>query len=282
MSALPATIYHLTDTVQTYVAPKREEKKTGFAMTPNSVSRDPSISPQAKAVYTLLASYRGGAEHCWPSLKQLAADMGTSVDSVRRWVRELQKRGLVEVEERPGDSSLYRTLTPGTRATPTPCTDTTPGTRATPTPCTDATPPLAPVLPKEEQGRRTSEEEQVGENTREAEPTLPAGVELVDNCPRLTPIAYDGEGKPVHSSEAIAYVTSKAYDIPEGYERPLRAWIETHANIIPRQHDVRALMRLVDTAGEVAVTRAIRKMGNEGYLKFSRLETAVREGGTHG
>jgi len=271
MSALPATIYHLTDTVQTYVAPKKEEKEIGFAQTPNEVIRNRSLSRDAKATYTLLASYAGVKKVCWPSLKRLAEDLQAHKNSVRAWITELEKAGAIHVERTPGKASKYHLLTPTAHCTPTASCEGTPTAH-----CTT---PLQPTVPEEELRRRTREEEQERENAREV---LPTGVELVDGRPRLTPIAYDGEGKPVHSSEAIAYVTRTAYDIPESYERPLRAWIETHANMIPRQHDVRALMRLVDSAGEAAVMRAIRKMGNEGYLKFSRLETAVREGVSHG
>lgn len=270
MSAQRATVYHLTETPQPYIVPKREEKMIGFAQTPNDVIRNRSLSRDAKATYTLLASYAGVKRVCWPALKALADDLQAHPNSVRTWIAELEKSGVIYVERTPGKASKFHLLTPTAHCTPT--------ASCSGTPTAHCETPLQPTVHEEEQRRRIREEEQGGETAREAEPTLPVGVELVDGRPRLAPIAYDGEGKPVHSSEAIAYVTRRAYDIPESYERPLRAWIETHGNVIPRQHDVRALMRLVDSAGEAAVTRAIRKMGNEGYLKFSRLETAVREG----
>lgn len=54
------------------------------------IMRDPSISPQAKGLYALLATY---ADHktreCHVGRERLAADLGVSVRSVSIWMKEL-------------------------------------------------------------------------------------------------------------------------------------------------------------------------------------------------
>jgi hypothetical protein len=58
----------------------------------------PGLSAGAKLLYGRLALFRGRQEggFCRPSLEKLAQAMGTSVDSVDRWLGELVREGFIE------------------------------------------------------------------------------------------------------------------------------------------------------------------------------------------
>lgn len=66
----------------------------GFAAVPNWIIRDPSISRGAVQVYMALAS-RSGPGGIFPSQSILASELECSERSVRRWLAELEQRGLV-------------------------------------------------------------------------------------------------------------------------------------------------------------------------------------------
>lgn len=62
----------------------------------------PGLSAGAKLLYGRLALYRGRQEggFCRPSLEKLAQAMGTSVDSVDRWLGDLVREGFIERKRR--------------------------------------------------------------------------------------------------------------------------------------------------------------------------------------
>lgn len=73
----------------------------GYAVTPEAVIRNHALSPQARFLWTLLASYlREGVNSCFPSQADLAQHAGTSTRSIRAWLSELEAAGLVTIKSR--------------------------------------------------------------------------------------------------------------------------------------------------------------------------------------
>lgn len=72
----------------------------GFTQIPNSILRDTTISPPAKALYALILSYSWGKGSAFPGHELLARELGASKRSVVRWTSELQASGLLKIERR--------------------------------------------------------------------------------------------------------------------------------------------------------------------------------------
>lgn len=70
----------------------------GFGVVAKAVMRDKAISPPARALYALLATYADDYGECFPSNKTLAEDMGTADSTVRRLQDELEERGVIRRE----------------------------------------------------------------------------------------------------------------------------------------------------------------------------------------
>ena len=70
-----------------------------------------------KAVLLFLANYADENNQCWPSVKRLAEDCETTERTVYRWIKELEKRGLLSHTTRSIDgmqtSNLYTLAIPG-------------------------------------------------------------------------------------------------------------------------------------------------------------------------
>ena len=65
---------------------------------------------RAVAVYIYLADRTNDNNECWPAIPTIAADLKLSASTVRRGIRDLEKTGLLETEQRyrkkGGKSSL--------------------------------------------------------------------------------------------------------------------------------------------------------------------------------
>jgi DNA-binding transcriptional ArsR family regulator len=66
------------------------------------------LTPMAKLYAYTLSSYMDDLGVCWPGRETIAKAMNVSEPTVKRARRELEAAGLIEVEERPGRSSIYR------------------------------------------------------------------------------------------------------------------------------------------------------------------------------
>ena len=103
------------------------------------------ITPTAKLAMLLL---HARAPNIYPGMKLLAADMGTSVRTAQRAVRELESAGYVRAMPRIGQTNLYA-LTLPLASMPPPSQDVTPPlTPVSPPPDMGVTPPLTPVSPE--------------------------------------------------------------------------------------------------------------------------------------
>ena len=81
----------------------------GFTQVPNFVLTQKELSVGAKLAYAMLLKYAWGDNACFPGQTKLAEDMGSGERSVRRYLDELEKAGLLEIEQRGlGKTNLYR------------------------------------------------------------------------------------------------------------------------------------------------------------------------------
>lgn len=85
--------------------------RTKFAMTPRWIARaGKALSPTAKALYTAIMSYADSDTYlAFPGQELLGTDLGVSVSTVHRAMKELEKFGALEVERRrnPRTGNFY-------------------------------------------------------------------------------------------------------------------------------------------------------------------------------
>ena len=81
----------------------------GFTQVPNVILTDKALSVGAKLAYAMLLKYAWDVAACFPGQIRLAEDMGSGERSVRRYLDELERSGLLEVEQRGlGKTNYYR------------------------------------------------------------------------------------------------------------------------------------------------------------------------------
>jgi Helix-turn-helix domain len=81
----------------------------GFTQVPNFILTKGDVSVGAKLAYAMLLKYAWGDSACFPGQTKLADDMGSGERSVRRYLEELEKAGLLEIEQRGlTKTNLYR------------------------------------------------------------------------------------------------------------------------------------------------------------------------------
>jgi len=81
----------------------------GFTQVPNFILTKKDISVGAKLAYAMLLKYAWNNDACFPGQLTLADDMGSGERSVRRYLEELEKAGLLDIVQRGlGKTNLYR------------------------------------------------------------------------------------------------------------------------------------------------------------------------------
>ena len=73
----------------------RPDIPTGYAIVPHSVARDASLSAQARLLFVIIDGHCGSKSTQKLRLATLASELGASVSTVRRYLRELEDAGLV-------------------------------------------------------------------------------------------------------------------------------------------------------------------------------------------
>ena len=86
----------------------RDQRKVPFAQVESPLLRDPNITPQCKALYSLLITY--GPDRIFPGHKRLAEEIGATRQTVIRWLQELRDIGLIDWVRRTGTSNMYSIL----------------------------------------------------------------------------------------------------------------------------------------------------------------------------
>jgi len=81
----------------------------GFTQVPNFILTKADLSVGAKLAYAMLLKYAWDDNACFPGQTKLATDMGSGERSIRRYLEELEKSGLLEITQRGlGKTNLYR------------------------------------------------------------------------------------------------------------------------------------------------------------------------------
>ena len=69
----------------------------GWTGVPNFILESKEISAGAKLTYAMLLKYARELDQCFPGQGRLAQDMGNSERSVRTWLKELERVGLISI-----------------------------------------------------------------------------------------------------------------------------------------------------------------------------------------
>ncbi len=77
------------------------------------------LSPGAKMLYALLCNHAFDKDHCWPSHRLLAQELGYSVSSIKNWLGELERARLLAIRRAAYRSSTYVLLRPRSGAAST-------------------------------------------------------------------------------------------------------------------------------------------------------------------
>lgn len=86
--------------------------RDGFTQVPNFLfNEEVGISPLACWVYSKLLSYAWHNDKAFPGQARMAKDLRMSQPAVSRYVKELEKAGLIEIQRRgQGKTNVYRLL----------------------------------------------------------------------------------------------------------------------------------------------------------------------------
>lgn len=76
--------------------PSHVEVAEPFAMLPEALLYDPSISMPAKCTYGVLLRHGSDPQNCYPSHRRIAGFLGAKQASVGRWVKELEDAGWIK------------------------------------------------------------------------------------------------------------------------------------------------------------------------------------------
>ncbi|MCM1221452.1 MAG: helix-turn-helix domain-containing protein [Lachnospiraceae bacterium] len=86
-------------------------RKGGYGKIDYMVSRDPTLSIESRAIYSILATYCDKKRECYPSIDQLLRDTGISKDRLYKHMKILEERGIVQKFYVKSDSSTFGRLT---------------------------------------------------------------------------------------------------------------------------------------------------------------------------
>lgn len=95
----------------TKVAPATHDRATipGYSIAPNKVTRDGSLSRDARLLFVVLDGRQGSSGRTRVRLDTLATDLDASERSIRRWLDELRHAGLVHTQQ-TGRSLVFTVL----------------------------------------------------------------------------------------------------------------------------------------------------------------------------
>ena len=71
-------------------------KKGGYGKVDCSIILDPTLTPEARLIYTCLSCYADKSRECYPSVETLIRNTGMSKDRFYRHLKLLEQRGIIE------------------------------------------------------------------------------------------------------------------------------------------------------------------------------------------
>lgn len=71
----------------------------GYGTIPKLVMQDRNLHAMAKALYAYFCSYTGAGNTCFPSRSKICYDLGISIDTFTKYLRDLVSYGFVEVKQ---------------------------------------------------------------------------------------------------------------------------------------------------------------------------------------
>jgi DNA-binding MarR family transcriptional regulator len=75
---------------------KEKKAKYLFGIVSRDIILDPSITPQAKALYSVLACYANKQRTCFPLISTLSNDMNVSQRTIKRLINELKSKDYIK------------------------------------------------------------------------------------------------------------------------------------------------------------------------------------------
>lgn len=81
-----------------------------FGHVKQEVTRDNSISLEAKAIYAYLASFCGKDGSCFPSLETILEELNIGKNRFYKYVKELEDAGILERKKRNQKSTIYKLI----------------------------------------------------------------------------------------------------------------------------------------------------------------------------
>ncbi len=93
------------------IATKDPVTRGGFTQVPNFILKNKELSIGGKLTYAMFLSYAWNNDLCFPGQDRLAEDMGISRQSANAHIKELKRKGFINITRRgQGKSNLYKLL----------------------------------------------------------------------------------------------------------------------------------------------------------------------------
>ena len=83
---------------------------TGYGLIPKKIMRDKSLSLQAKAIYSYLASFAGNTGKAFPSVSLIRTELGISKDTFYKYMEELKRKGAIKVVQDRSDGKFGKNI----------------------------------------------------------------------------------------------------------------------------------------------------------------------------
>lgn len=83
------------------------EKKGGYGMVYQDVTRNSNISAAAKGLYAYLSAFCGASDECYPSVETIIKEMGISRDTFYRHINALVAAGVVKKRQSVNDGGKF-------------------------------------------------------------------------------------------------------------------------------------------------------------------------------
>lgn len=80
----------------------------GYGLIPKLVMQDRSLHVTSKAIYAYVCSYAGSGDACFPSRTRICADLGISIDTCGKYLKQLTDKGYIECSQIKGNRAKIR------------------------------------------------------------------------------------------------------------------------------------------------------------------------------